>query len=276
MSIITPSFNMGSYLKRCCASVADQQGPAHEHIVVDGGSTDGSAEWLRCAGHITSIIGKDQGMYDAINKGLAISRGSIISYLSCDEQYLPGTLAHVEHYFAKHPHVDGVFGDTLVTWPDGRLISFQKSYPPIWPLIVTSQLYVFPSSMFLRRTFIDRGELFNPRFKYSGDGELVIRLLRKGYRLRTTRGYLSAFTITGSNRGQESMAQAEERWIAETVPRWVYRQRVGLNIARRMLKLVSGAYFERPPLRYAIYLWDTDAGRVSFEARHLSPRWRIS
>src|ERR1051326_2410494 len=125
ISVITPSLNMGAYLRRCCASVADQAGGAYEHIVVDGGSTDGSAEWLGQQPHISSIVGPDRGMYDAINKGLARARGEIVAYLSCDEQYLPGALAHVKDYFARQPHVDGVFGDTLVTWPDGGLISFQ-------------------------------------------------------------------------------------------------------------------------------------------------------
>ena len=71
-SIITPSFNMLDYLKLCCASVADQDGASFEHIVVDGASTDGTAEWLRQARNITSISEKDDGMYDAINKGLSV------------------------------------------------------------------------------------------------------------------------------------------------------------------------------------------------------------
>lgn len=267
---------MLTYLKRCCASVADQEGPTWEHIVVDGESTDGTVEWLRAQRRVSSIIGKDQGMYDALNKGLAACRGAIVAYLSCDEQYLPGTLAHVERYFATHPNVDGVFGDTLVTWPDGQLVSFQKAYTPIWPFIVTSHLYVFPSSMFLRRKFIDSGDVFNPSFKYAGDGELVVRLLRKGYELQTTRRYLSAFTITGSNRGQEALAQTEDKRIAEALPAWVSRLRLPLNLARLALKFASGSYFERPPLSYTLYVSEANRSRVSFEARRLSPRWRTT
>src|SRR5215471_17621511 len=106
---------MLEYLKRCCASVADQSGPPHEHIVVDGESTDGTVAWLRSQRHLTSIVGKDQGMYDAINIGLRVATGDIVAYLSCDEQYLPGALDFVAGYFASHPEVDGIFGDTLVT-----------------------------------------------------------------------------------------------------------------------------------------------------------------
>ena len=74
-SIITPSYNMLSYLRRCCASVADQEGVAFEHIVVDGGSIDGTGDWLKENQHLRSVSEKDDGMYDAINKGLLMSQG---------------------------------------------------------------------------------------------------------------------------------------------------------------------------------------------------------
>jgi glycosyltransferase involved in cell wall biosynthesis len=274
MSIITPSFNMLPYLKMCCASVADQEGPSFEHIVVDGVSTDGTVEWLRSQQNIISIVERDNGMYDAINKGLKSSRGEIVSYLSCDEQYLQGTLSYVRTYFERHADVDGVCGDTLITRPDGRLLSFRKSYKPVWPFIGASHLYVFPSSMFLRRKVIESGHFFDPQFKYSGDADFVIRLLRNGYRLRNTRRYLSAFTITGSNRSQEDAAQREGVLIARTMPGWVRRLRRPLNLVRLGMKLASGAYFERRPLSYSVYVPDAYEQRIAFQARRLSPMWR--
>ena len=277
VSVITPSFNMLSYLKLCCASVADQGRALREHIVVDGGSTDGTVEWLDTQPHITSIVEKDNGMYDAINKGLQICNGQIFSYLSCDEQYLPGTLDFVSLYFEKHPDVDGLFGDTIITWSDGRFAAFRKSYKPFWPLIGASILYVFPSSMFLRRRVIDNGERFDARFKDRGDGEFVMRLLRRGYRLRNTRRYLSTFTLTGQNRSQTIAARSEDDLINSILPTWVRRMHRPLNLARLGLKLASGAYFERPPLSYAIYVPGAapDHGRLAFRAHRLSQKWPI-
>jgi glycosyltransferase involved in cell wall biosynthesis len=135
MSVITPSLNMLGYLQRCCISVADQMGPRCEHIVVDGGSTDGTVEWLANQPRIASLVGRDRGMYDAINRGLTASSGGILSYLSCDEQYLPGALQSVSRYFERHPEIDAVFGDTLVTRPDRSLVCFRKAYQPVWPFI---------------------------------------------------------------------------------------------------------------------------------------------
>jgi glycosyltransferase involved in cell wall biosynthesis len=276
ISIVTPSFNMLAYLRRCSASIADQTGPAHQHIVVDALSSDGTLEWLREAPDVTGIFGKDAGMYDAINKGLRVAQGEIVSYLSCDEQYLPGTFAFVKAFFDRHPEVDGIFGDTLVTRPDGTLLSFRKSYRPIWPLILASHLYVFPCSMFLRRRFIDEGELFEARYKDVGDTEFVVRLLRKGYRLRNVRRYFSTFTLTGSNRSQQLEALNELSSLRQATPPWVRRLRGPLNLARLAFKLASGCYFERPPLEYELYTPDVGRGRRTFCAQHVTPRWRTA
>ncbi|MDQ6671174.1 MAG: glycosyltransferase [Chloroflexota bacterium] len=276
LSIVTPSYNMLGYLKRACASVRDQEGASFEHIVVDAMSTDGTVDWLRTAPAVTSIVEKDNGMYDAINKGLRRARGEIVSYLNCDEQYLPGSLQYVKEYFDTHPDVDGICGDVLLIRPDGSLIAFIKSYPPIWPFILANHLYVYPCSMFLRRRIIDHGDLFDATFKDIGDEEFVVRLLRKRYRLKNVRRYLSAFTMTQANRSQQPFALQEGLRMREYVPAWVDRYRRPLNIARLFLKLVSGAYFERPPLSYALYTTDPDRGRALFSARRLSPRFRLA
>jgi glycosyltransferase involved in cell wall biosynthesis len=215
-------------------------------------------------------------MYDAINKGLLASSGKIVAYLSCDEQYLPGTLASVSAYFETHPEVDVVFGDTLVTRPDGSLVCFRKAYVPLWPFIASSDLYNFPSSMFLRRRVVDAGDLFDPSFKDVGDAEYVIRLLRKGYRMATFRRYLSAFTLTGSNRSQNPSVRLESERLHGMLPGWVNGARIPLNVARLLVKLASGAYFERPPLRHAMYMSVADGRRRTFETHAPSPRWRLA
>jgi glycosyltransferase involved in cell wall biosynthesis len=286
-SIVTPSYNMLGYLQRNIASVADQQLSqtgtqtlAAEHIVVDGCSTDGTVAWLDQvvpSSGLRTIVARDRGMYDAINKGLRLATGEILAYLSCDEQYLPGTLAAIESYFRQHPEVDVVFGDTLVVRPDGSLVCFRKAYPPIWPFMATGGgLYNFPSSMFFRRRVIDNGEFFDASLKDVGDAEFVIRLLRKGYRMAVMRRYLSAFTLTGTNRGQKGAVREEAARFDATLPRWIKTLRLPLNAARLLLKAVSGAYVQHAPLCYEIYLSGSDARRTMFVSAHPSPRWRLS
>lgn len=275
-SIITPSLNMLGYLKRCCASVADQKGATFEHIVVDGVSADGSVGWLSRNKQLVSIVQTDQGMYDAINKGLRLATGDIVSYLNCDEQYLPGTLRLVRAYLCQHPDVDILFGDALLTRPDGSLIAFRKGYQPRWFYIQSSHLYVLSCTMFIRRRVLDDGLRFDRRFKVIGDQELVIRLLRQGYRARHMHRYLAAFTMTGHNLSMETRAARERKELWRTVPRWVRCLALPLNVARLVEKALSGAYWQNMPLEYEIYTDGEAAQRRVFRSRRATHRWSAS
>ena len=99
ISIATPSFRNSDWLKLCVASVADQAGVEVEHIVQDAQSDDGTQEWLARDRRVRAYFEKDQGMYDAINRGWRRAEGEILAYLNCDEQYLPGGLRAVEEFF---------------------------------------------------------------------------------------------------------------------------------------------------------------------------------
>src|SRR6266446_656854 len=117
-SIVTPSYRSSAWLKLCIASVADQQVEA-EHIVQDAGSDDGTLDWLTTDSRVRALVEKDQGMYDAINRGLRRAGGDILAWLNCDEQYLPGALETVGAFFAQHPAVDVLFGDIVMVDAQG-------------------------------------------------------------------------------------------------------------------------------------------------------------
>ncbi|NBU71448.1 MAG: glycosyltransferase [Bacteroidetes bacterium] len=88
ISIVTPVFNSIRWIDLCVRSVKHAlQGQNYEHIVVDGGSTDGTLEYLKQQQNIRLILGPDKGMYDALNKGMAAARGRIVGSLNGDEQY---------------------------------------------------------------------------------------------------------------------------------------------------------------------------------------------
>src|SRR4030081_3893628 len=106
ISIVTPSYRNSESLKLFVASVADQEGVEVEHIVQDAGSDDGTLDWLVSDTRVRAHVEKDQGMYDAINRGLRKATGEILAYLNCDEQYLPGALKGVAGFFDAHPDVD--------------------------------------------------------------------------------------------------------------------------------------------------------------------------
>lgn len=266
------------YLRLCAASVADQEGLEYEHIVVDGASTDGTVPWLRQNKHIKSISEKDNGMYDALNKGLKIAKGKILGYLNCDEQYLPGTLAFVKNYFETHAHVDILFGGALLIRPDGSLIAFRKSYPARWPYIAASHLYLQSCSMFFRREVVEKGFFFDSRFRSIGDEEFVIRLLRNRFKAAHVNRYLGAFTMTGQNLSIDPRAVEEKKMLLQSIPGIIKILRKPITAVRLLEKLLRGAYSQGKPIEYAVYT-DTDSGepaasRRQFLVQRASSKWK--
>ncbi len=124
ISIITPSYNQAEYLPRTIASVHSQQGPfTLEHIVIDGGSTDGTLDILRQQGEAIRWVSEpDEGQADALNKGIAMATGDVIGWLNSDDTYQPGCLATVADVFGAEPDTQWLYGKVRVIDPRDREI----------------------------------------------------------------------------------------------------------------------------------------------------------
>lgn len=286
ISIITPSYNMLAYIKRCRASVADQHGVEVEHIVADGGSSDGTPEWLASVAQridpqrprplpgssFRYFSGKDAGMYDALNKGFDTASGEVVAWLNCDEQYLEGSLARVRDVFAADPDLDVLFGGALLVRPDNSLLAARKPYPARYAYIATSHLYNLSCAMFFRRRIWQGGIRFDTRFRNLGDHDLVLRMLKKGVRSRALPVPLSAFTFTGGNLSWTEGAQREAIQLRTEAPAWAKALRIPLNAMRVTEKLLHGGY-GHAPVDYALYEGDATAPRRKFHVDKVSVKW---
>ena len=87
LSIVTPSLNQGKYIEETILSVRNQKYPNYEHIIIDGGSTDETVNIVKKYPNITFVYEKDNGMTDAINKGLRIASGEYIGWINSDDYY---------------------------------------------------------------------------------------------------------------------------------------------------------------------------------------------
>ncbi len=121
ISVITPTLNQGGTIEETIQSVAAQQYPQFEHIVVDGESTDGTLEILAQYPHLRWISEPDRGQSDAINKGIAMCSGDIVAYLNSDDLYRPGALQAVAEAFAANPSNGVVVGDCDIIDGESRI-----------------------------------------------------------------------------------------------------------------------------------------------------------
>lgn len=124
VSIVTPSYNQARFLEETMRSVLEQDYPNIEYIVIDGGSSDGSAEIIQ---KYESQLAywqsqKDKGQTDAINQGFARASGDILAWLNSDDILLPGAVTAAVKQLQAHPEVGMVYGDCLWINADGKKI----------------------------------------------------------------------------------------------------------------------------------------------------------
>src|SRR5579862_2592962 len=111
VTIVTPSYNQGRFIRATIESVLSQDYPNVEYIVMDGGSTDDTASIVTpYLDRLTFISESDRGQSHAINKGFALARGSIVAWLNSDDLFLPGAISRAVEAFRARPDAAAVYG----------------------------------------------------------------------------------------------------------------------------------------------------------------------
>ncbi|HSR87710.1 MAG TPA: hypothetical protein VLL07_02055 [Pontiella sp.] len=367
--IVTPALNQRAFLRRCVASVRDQarEGVGHRvlgvgaesveasckqaslsgnptstsnfnlqtpnlsvhHHIQDGGSTDGTREFLEkfrfeVDGLKSEVAGqraegqqaysqqpiadsysfsfkseRDSGMYDALNRGIDSSlefavdglqkedhqennsnftpptsncHDSVVAWLNCDEQYLPGTLQTVADFFANHPDVDVLCGHALVVDESGELKGFWKSMPLRKRYVQSGYLYNLSCAMFFRTRVFEQGLRFNPEFKALGDQEFMIRLLGRGVKTAVHNRFFSAYTFMPGNLSEQEIAREESDKLLERFWGGACLLRFFWRSIQRAERVLRGCRYQRFPVEYAIYVKDACVRRVNTGSK-VSARW---
>ncbi|MBU3665395.1 MAG: glycosyltransferase [Chthoniobacterales bacterium] len=179
LSVVTPSLNQGRYLGECLASVRTATATAAphevEHIVIDGGSTDGSVDLLRAATDIRWISEKDSGQSDAINKGLTMATGDVLAYLCADDLYEPTAAKRVLDTFAGDDAIDVVYADFFFLEGDsGR--KRRKSAAGFSPGALRSRNPLGQPAVWWRRRVYEKFGTFDTSLHYCMDHEYWLRL----------------------------------------------------------------------------------------------------
>src|SRR5690348_13304573 len=173
-SIIVPTLNRRQMLREALASIRAQHWGDVEIIVVDGGSIDGTIEDLRHELGVQLIEGPDRGLYDAINKGIARSKGEIIGLLNSDDDYPPGTFAAVAAAFT--PDAQAVCGTALMIADHQVVTAFDDQAAKA---LASPRISLIGSCMlnarFMRRSAVTRIGSFSLDYKYVSDRDWLTR-----------------------------------------------------------------------------------------------------
>lgn len=192
VSIVTPSYNQGEFIRATIESVLAQDYPHIEYIVMDGGSTDQTAAIAaEYSGRLTWISERDRGQAHAINKGFRMSKGEIVAWLNSDDILLPGAVTRAVNAFASAPPAIGaIYGEGNRMDREGLLTGRFPATEPfnLWKLVYLSD-YVLQQSTFFRRAAIEEIGWLDEKLHYALDWDLLIRL-GKRYGLRYVPEYL--------------------------------------------------------------------------------------
>ncbi len=210
LSIITVTYNALNELPATLNSIRCLQNMSVEYIVVDGGSTDGTLEYLQTQHELPIhwISEKDKGIYDAMNKGLRMAKGEFVWFLNA------GDFLHNEHALNEiliaNPMSDLYYGDTEMITPEGLSLGLRRGGVPEQLGLDTLRtgMKVSHQSILVRRNLALE---FDISYHLVGDLDWLIRLLKKGARVQNLHQIVSKFTIGGAS-GQQWNKAMKERW----------------------------------------------------------------
>lgn len=237
ISIITPSYNQVQFIGKTIESILSQQYPNIEYIIMDGGSTDGTQEILKqyevkikklqrsknC--NVRSfhwVSENDKGQVDAINKGLRMATGDIVTYINSDDYYTLGAIQNVMRIFRNRRNVDWITGDCIIVDENGHSIQnsirIYKKFLRHF-LLRTALFIVNPiaqPSTFWRKEMIVKAGYFDEELRYAFDYDFWIRLMKHSLPF-VSNNVFSCFRIhKASKGGKEYVRQfAEEQRVAK-------------------------------------------------------------
>lgn len=179
ISIITITLNRAAFIETAVRSVMDQGFKELEHIIVDGGSTDGTLKILKKYPHLRVISEPDSGVYDAMNKGIRMARGNVIGLLNSDDFYENGSIRAAAYMMQSEKNMVAICGDArkVVQNPGGDYETV-GAYPseglfdPLWAATLGVPMI---NAWFLKKWVYEKLGFFDTRYSLGADRDFLIR-----------------------------------------------------------------------------------------------------
>ncbi len=208
LTVITIVYNNVRDIERTVLSVLNQTYPNIEYLVIDGASTDGTLELLKkYEGRLAKLIsGKDKGIYDAMNKGLALASGDYILFMnSGDEIYASDT---VENVFASAPDADIYYGETEMYDENWKSLGQRRHKAPetfSWKDFKYG-MSISHQAIYIRRSLT---EPYDPQYKLSADIDWIIKAAKKARKIVNTRMYVAKYLVGGMSKKKHRQSLIE-------------------------------------------------------------------
>ena len=197
VSIITVVFNCAQYIEQALTSVLNQTYENIEYIVIDGGSTDGTLDIIRRYDAQLSYWRSepDEGIYDAMNKGLDLATGDLIAFLNCDDYYDRSALASVAETYRKRGSNKRtvIYGDYYILDEFNRVKTGLRSNLKFW-----NGMSICHQAMFVSQDIYRAPALYDTSLRYAADYAFLIDAIRSGAEFVSTGNFIVTFGNTGT------------------------------------------------------------------------------
>jgi glycosyltransferase involved in cell wall biosynthesis len=208
LSVITVVYNNVRDIERTIRSVVDQTYINIEYIIIDGASTDGTLDVIdKYKDRVSKLISeKDKGIYDAMNKGLAIATGDYVLFMnSGDEIYAPDTVANIFH---TSPDADIYYGETEMINDAGHSLGQRRHKAPkqfAWKDFKYG-MAISHQAIYIKRSLT---QPYNPKYQLSADIDWILQAARKADKIVNVNQYVAKYLVGGMSKAKHRQSLLE-------------------------------------------------------------------
>ena len=227
-TIITPSLNQGTYIRRTIESVLSQSFNDFEYLIFDGGSNDETLDILRSyTDRISWKSEHDRGQAHAVNKGMRGARGEVIGWLNSDDVYYPGALKAVNDIFLKYPDMDIMYGMADHIDENDRVI--EPYYNDEWNYEdLKNVCFICQPAVFFRRSLVKKIGMLDESLRYCMDYEYWLRIGKENtfyylkQKLAGSRLYSNTKTLGSAIAVHEEILRMFKNKFRGIPSKWIY------------------------------------------------------